>query len=255
MKMENGRAAFCFLIGSVILALVWLVPVDGLALPSKNLCADGRTNTMPVQWDQVSRKIIAHLNPEKLERGEVISEVKKIDSRTVTAQCVGLIKADPEACFKVVRSYSQYAQIMPCTVENRIIRSFKLEGDYAGAEAVDFWTRVSVLGFDTRYLLRIAHLSDPDSRRFRCFWTLVNNPSEVAGVCDSGKAPCENDLALNLGSHQFEPYTGNPNYTLHTYTVTLEGKNWLQQSAFRLGGWKTMEEVTQRIRKALKVKE
>ena len=114
---------------------------------------------------------------------------------------------------------------------------------------------MSVLGFDTRYLLRIAHLADPLSRRFRSFWTLVNNPSQVAGVCDSGKTPCENDLALNLGSHQFEPYPGNPTHTLHTYTLTLEGKNWLQQSAFRLGGRKTMEEVTQGIRKALKVNE
>ena len=253
--MNNGRAVFCFLIGSLILALGWLVPGDGLASAWKNLCADGRTNTMPVQWDQVSRKIIGHLDRERLDRGEVISEIKKINSQTLAAQCVGLIKAEPEACFKVVRSYHQYAQIMPCTVENRVIRSFRLEGDYAGAEAVDFWTRVSVLGFDTRYLLRIAHLADPLSRRFRSFWTLVNNPSQVAGVCDSGKTPCENDLALNLGSHQFEPYPGNPTHTLHTYTLTLEGKNWLQQSAFRLGGRKTMEEVTQGIRKALKVNE
>ncbi len=125
---------------------------------------------------------------------------------------------------------------MPNTVENRVIRSFTLEGDYAGAEAVDFWTRVSVLGFDTRYLLRIAHLSEPQSRRFRSFWTLVDNPTQVAGVCGSEKTPCENDLALNLGSHQFEPYPGNPSYTLHTYTLNLAGKNWLQQAAFRLGG-------------------
>jgi hypothetical protein len=255
MNMNSGKTAYCFLIGFLILGCGWLVPGDGLAKVWKNLCADGRTNTMPVVWDQVSRKIITHLDPERLERGEVISEIKKINSQTVVAESVGLIKAAPEACFRVVRSYNHYTQIMPRTVENRVIRSFQLEGDYAGAEAVDFWTRVSVLGFDTRYLLRIAHLTDPQNRRFRSFWTLVDNPSQVAGVCDSGKTPCENDLALNLGSHQFEPYPGNPNYTLHTYTLTLEGKNWLQQSAFRLGGRKTMEEVTEGIRKALKVKE
>ncbi len=253
--MNSGRTVFCFLIGFVILACGWLVPGDGQASLWKNLSADGRTNTMPVLWDQVSRKIIPRLDLKRLERGEVISEIKKLDSQTVEAESVGLIKATPEACFKVVRSYNRYTQIMPCTVENRVIRAFKLEGAYAGAEAVDFWTRVSVLGFDTRYLLRIAHLSDLQNRRFRSFWTLVGNPSQVAGVCDSGKTPCENDLALNLGSHQFEPYPGNPNYTLHTYTLTLEGKNWLQQTAIRLGGLKTMEEVTEGIRKALKVRE
>ena len=136
-------------------------------------------------------------------------------------------------------------QIMPHTVENRVIRSFTLEGDYAGAEAVDFWTRVNVLGFDTGYLLRIAHLSEPQSRRFRSFWTLVDNPAQLAGLCGAEKTPCENDLALNLGSHQFEPYPGNPNYTLHTYTLNLSPKNWLQQMAIRLGVRKTMEEVTQ----------
>jgi len=253
--MNNGRTAFRFLIWSVILAIGWLVPGDGLASARKNLCADGRTNTMPVQWDQVSRKIIAHLDKDRLERGEVLCEIKKIDPQTVAAQSVGLIKADPAECFKLVRKYNLYVQLMPNTVENRVIRSFTLEGDYAGAEAVDFWTRVSVLGFDTRYLLRIAHLSEPQSRRFRSFWTLVDNPTQVAGGCGSEKTPCENDLALNLGSHQFEPYSGNPNYTLHTYTVNLAGKNWLQQAAFQLGGSKTMQEVTQRIRKALLPKE
>jgi len=240
---------------SVIVALGWLGSGNGLAVERKDLQADGRTNTMPVHWDQASPKIIPHLDKARLERGEVLCEIKKIDPQTVAGQSAGLIKADPAECFKVVRRYNQYVQLMPNTVENRVIRSFTLEGDYAGAEAVDFWTRVSVLGFDTRYLLRIAHLSEPQSRRFRSFWTLVDNPTQVAGGCGSEKNPCENDLALNLGSHQFEPYPGNPNYTLHTYTVNLAGKNWLQQAAFRLGGLKTMQEVTQRIRKALLPKE
>ena len=241
--------------GLVIAALGWLGAANGLAEDRKALQADGQTNIMPVHWDQASPKIIAHLDKARLERGEVLCEIKKIDAQTVAAQTVGLIEADPAECFKIVRKYNQYVQIMPGTVENRVIRSFRLEGNYAGAEAVDFWTRVRVLGFDTGYLLRIAHLIDPQSNRFRSFWTLVDNPAKVVAVCGSGKTPCENDLALNLGSHQFEPYPGNPNFTLHTYTVNLAGKNWLQQVAFRLGGGKTMRAVTQGIRKALPPKE
>jgi len=241
--------------GLMIAALGWFGAANGLTADRKALQADGQTNTMPVHWDQAAPKIIAHFDKTKLERGEVLCEIKKIDPQTLAAQTVGLIKADPAECFKIVRKYNQYVQLMPGTVENRVIRSFTLEGDYAGAEAVDFWTRVSVLGFDTRYLLRIAHLSDPQSRRFRSFWTLVDNPAQVVGVCGSGKVPCENDLALNLGSHQFEPYPGNPAYTLHTYTVNLTGKTWLQQTAFQMGGQKKMQEVTQGIRKALLPKE
>ena len=235
----------------VIVTLGWFGSGTGLAADQKCLQADGRSNIMPVNWDQTSPKIIPRLDQAKLERGEVVCEIKKIDSQTVVAQSEGLINADPAECFEIVRRYNQYVQLMPHTVESRVIRSFRLEGDYAGAEAVDFWTRVNVLGFNTRYLLRIAHLSEPQSRRFRSFWTLVDNPTQVAGVCGSEKTPCENDLTLNLGSHQFEPYPGNPNYTLHTYTVNLAGKNWLQQVAFRVGGQKTMQEVTQRIRRAL----
>jgi len=240
---------------SMIIILGWLGSGNGLASDRKGLQADGRTNTMPVQWDQASPRIIAQLDQARLEQGEVLSEIKKIDSQTVAAQSGGLIKADPAECFKIIRKYNQYVQLMPHTVESRVVRSFTLEGDYAGAEALDFWTRVSVLGFDTRYLLRIAHLSEPQSRRFRSFWTLVDNPTQVAGVCGSGKTTCENDLTLNLGSHQFEPYPGDPNYTLHTYTVTIAAKNWLQQVAFRLGGHKSMQEVTQAIRKAVLSKE
>ena len=237
--------------GLVIAALGWLGAANGLAADQKGLEADGQTNIMPVHWDQASPKIIAHPDKARLEGGEVLCEVKKIDPLTVAAQTVGLIKADPAECFKIVREYNQYVQLMPGTVENRVIRSFMLEGDYAGAEAVDFWTRVRVLGFDTRYLIRIAHLSDPQSNRFRSFWTLVDNPAQVVGANGSGKIPCDNDLALNLGSHQFEPYPENPTYTLHTYTVILMGKNWLQRMAIQLGGEKKMQEVTRRIRKAL----
>ena len=241
--------------GLVIAALGWLGAANGLAADRRAMEADGQTNIMPVHWDQASAKIIAHPDKARLERGEVLCEIKKIDPQIVAAQTVGLIKADPAECFQIVRKYNQYVQLMPGTVENRVIRSFKLEGDYAGAEAVDFWTRIRVLGFDVCYLLRIAHLSDPQSNLFRSFWTLVDNPSQVVGVCGSGKTPCENDLARNLGSHQFEPYPGNPTYTLHTYTVNLIGKNWLQRVAIQLGGQKKMQEVTQGIRKALVPKE
>jgi hypothetical protein len=240
-------------IGLVMAAMAWLGAANGLAEDRKALQADCQTNTMPVHWDQASPKIIDRIDSARLERGEVLCEIKKIDPQTVAAQTVGLIKADPAECFKIVRKYNQYVEFMPGTVENQVIRSFKLEGDYAGAEAIDFWTRVKVLGFETRYLLRIAHLSDPQSNRFRSFWTLVKNPAQVV-VCGSGKTP-ENDLALNVGSHQFELYPGNPTYTLHTYTVNLMGKNWLQRTAIQLGGQKKMQEVTQRIRDALALKE
>jgi hypothetical protein len=239
----------------VMVILSWLGSGHGLAADRKGLQADSRANTMPVRWDQASPKIITTLDKTKLERGEVLCEIKRIDSQTLAAQSVGLIKADPADCFKIIRRYNQYVQFMPNTVENRVVRSFTLEGDYAGAEAVDFWTRVSVFGFDTRYLLRIAHLSEPLSRRFRSFWTLVDNPAQITGLCGSEKTTCENDLALNLGSHQFEPYPENPSYTLHTYTVNLAGKYWLQQTAFSLGGQKSMQEVTRGIRKALTFKE
>jgi hypothetical protein len=242
-------------IAVMMVTLGWPGLGEGSSADRKGLQADGRANTMPVRWDQASPRIITHLDRVRLERGEILCEIRKVDPQTLAAQSVGVIKADPAECFNIVRRYNQYVQLMPHTVENRVVRSFTLEGDYAGAEAVDFWTRVSVLGFDTRYLLRIAHLTEPQSRRFRTFWTLVDNPAQVPGLCGSEKTPCENDLELNLGSHQFEPYPGNPSYTLHTYTVNLAGKHWLQQAAFRLGGHKTMEEVTRGIRKALRSRE
>ena len=241
--------------GLVIAVLSWLGAANGLAADRKALEADGQTNIMPVQWDQASPKIIALLDKARLERGEVLCEIKKVDSLTLAGQTVGLIKADPAECFKIVRKYNQYLQLMPGTVEGQVIRSFMLEGNYAGAETVDFWTRVRVLGFDTGYLIRIVHLCDPQSNRFRSFWTLVDNPAQVVGANGSGKTPCENDLSLNLGSHQFEPYPANPTYTLHTYTVNLMAKNWLQRVAIQLGGQKKMQEVTRAIRKALAPKE
>jgi hypothetical protein len=240
---------------SLIFILGWPGWGNGFTSDLKCLQADGRTNTMPVQWDQASTKIIPHLDGTKLERGEVLCEIKKIGSEVFSAQSGGLIKANPGDCFKFVRQYNQYVQLMPHTVESRVVRSFRVEGDYAGSEAVDFWTRLNVFGLDTRYLLRIVHLSDPQKGIYRSFWTLVDNPREVAGVCNSDKNACENDLALNLGSHQFEPYPGNSNYTLHTHTVTLVGKRWLQRAALRLGGQKAMADVTEAIRKGLLVKE
>lgn len=206
---------------------------------------------MPVRWDQAFQKIILNPDQGKLFQGEIICVLKKGEDRTIIAQSMGLIKAKAEECFKVVRSYNQYVNLMPSTVENKVLRSFHLEGDYNGAEAVDFWTRINVLGFKTGYLLRIAHLSEPQTHRFRSFWTLVDNPAQIPGCLDGEKKSCRNDLSVNLGAHQFEPFPGNPNYTLHTYTLTVSGKTWLQQMAFNLGGQKTMGQVTSSIRKVL----
>jgi hypothetical protein len=243
----------------LILLIELLILIFGLTLevvPASGaektiLKADGTTNAMPVRWDQAYHVLIAKPDPEKLLQGEILSEVKKTDESTIVAQSVGLIRAKAEECFNVVRKYNQYIRLMPCTVENKVVRSFRLEGEYDGAEAVDFWTRVRVLGFSTGYLLRIAHLSDLKKQCFRSFWTLVDHPAQISACHDSDKKPCQNDLAVNLGAHQFEPFPGNANYTLHTYTLTLAGKTWLQRMAFNLGGKKSMEEVTLCIRNAV----
>jgi hypothetical protein len=89
--------------GLVIAALGLLVAAAGLAADRRALEADGQTNTMPVHWDQASPKIIAHLDKARLERGEVLCEIKKIDPQIVGGQTVGLIKGDPAECFKIVR--------------------------------------------------------------------------------------------------------------------------------------------------------
>jgi hypothetical protein len=239
----------------LIIFLCWILSViPAFGADKGELKANGMTNVMPVRWDQAFQKIIPNPDKDKLTQGEILCEIKKVDAQTVIAQSIGLIKAKAEDCFKVVRSYHQYITLMPCTVENKVIRTFQLEGEYKGAEAVDFWTRINVLGFDTSYLLRIAHLLDPKAHRFRSFWTLVDNPAQTPGCLDSEKKTCQNDLAVNLGSHQFEPFPGNPNYTLHTYTLTVSGKTWIQQMAFNLGGKKSMGDVISSIRSAVEKK-
>jgi hypothetical protein len=246
----NNRLPIKFFL--IILFLGWtILPSPGFGADKGVLKADGKTNFMPVHWDQAFLRLISSPDKGKLERGEILCEIKKRDSNTVIAQSIGIIKAKAEDCFKVVRSYNQYTKLMPSTVENKVIRSFLLEGDQAGVEAVDFWTRVRVLGFSTRYLLRIVHLLEPVKQQFRSFWTLVDNPDQLPACLDKEGKSCRNDLSVNLGSHQFEPFPGNTNYTLHTYTVTVSGKSWWQQTAFRLGGTKSMEAVTQAIRNVL----
>ncbi len=237
---------------ATLLALGWIIlPASGFGADKVPLKADGSTNGMPVRWDQAFFRLIPTPDRGKLERGEILCEIRKTGSDTVLAQTIGLIKAKAEDCFKVVRNYNQYINLMPCTVESKVIRSFHLEGENAGAEAVDFWTRIRVLGFNTRYLLRIVHLTESDKQRFRSYWTLVDHPDQLPACLDRGEKSCRNDLAVDLGSHQFEPFPGNPNYTLHTYTLTVSGKSWLQRMAFRLGGTKAMEDVTLAIRRVL----
>jgi hypothetical protein len=257
LNREEGAMALSNLsrnrIVSAVTALVWMLlgASGGYGADVKDFKADGKTNVMPVRWDQTSPRIISSPDKVKLERGEILCEMRKGGADTLTAQSMGLIKARTDECFKVVRNYDQYINLMPCTVENKVIRRFQLEGENAGAEAVDFWTRVRILGVDAGYLLRIAHLQEPVKHRFRSFWTLVNDPDQLPGCLDSEKKPCRNDLDVNLGSHQFEPFPANPWYTLHTYTVTVSGKNWLQQAAFHLGAGASMGDVTRAIRNAL----
>ncbi|MEW6184559.1 MAG: hypothetical protein AB1585_02330 [Thermodesulfobacteriota bacterium] len=243
----------CFWFTALILALwTMLLPLSSARGSEANpLKAEGTSDSMPIGWEQAYQKIIQLPENSRLEKGEILGEVKKVGDHTILAQTLGMVKARAEDCFKVAKSYPLYARLMPCTVENKVIRSFPLEGGPPGLEAVDFWTRVKVLGFNTRYLLRIAHLADPQKHRYRSFWTLVDRPDQLKACRDQENQPCQNDLSINLGSHLFEPFPGNPQYTLHTYTLKLSAEGWLRRSAIRLGGIHSMKEVTQAIRKAL----
>lgn len=219
-------------------------------LASSDPVADPKLKSMPMGFDKAYMKVIATPDYALLEQGEIQYQEKQTSSDTILAQTMGLIKASPEACFKAVRQYDAYTKTMPYTVESRVLRRYPLEGTNSpGSEAVDFWTRVSVFGFETRYLLRIAHLEEASAHRYRSFWTLVDRPDQLPCV-DSEKRPCENDLAANVGSHIFEPYKGDPKRTLHTYTLKLVGKSWFQRTALNIGGGTSMRKVTEQTRKA-----
>ncbi len=216
-----------------------------------DLMANPFTNRMPISWNEACFKLINSPDGADLEKGEILVALKNLGDDTIMAQSIGLIEARPEECVRIVRDYNNYTSIMPYTVESRVVRSFTLEGENAGARTVDFWTKVSVLGFQTSYLIRVVHLVDPASHRYSSYWTLVRNPAADSGCKDSNGRPCENDLDMNIGSSQFEPYKGNPNRTLHTYTLEIEGKSWTQCLGLRLGGGSSMRDVTKAIRKAV----
>lgn len=221
----------------------------GLVMGETDPQADPKTKSLPVTFEKTYFKIIATPDYAALEKQDILYGEKQTSSDTAFAQTMGLVNASPEACYKAVRDYNNYTKSMPFTVESKIVRQYPLEGSAVPADAVDFWTRVSVVGFETRYLIRIAHLEDAANHKYRTFWTLVNNPGQVPCV-DSEKRACENDLATNIGSHLFEPYKGDPKRTLHTYTVKLVGKSWAQRAALTVGGGTSMKEVTARVRKS-----
>jgi hypothetical protein len=204
---------------------------------------------LPISWNDAYFRVIDQPDYAALDKGEVLYKLKQLGPDTAMAQTMGLVKATPEASFRVARDYNHYVQVMPYTEESREVRTFKLTGaNYPGAEAVDFWTLVNVFGYQTRYLLRIGHLVDAQKQTYRTLWTLVSEPEKVAGCKDKRGRACENDLATNLGSHQFEPYKGDPKRTLHTYTVRLVGKSWFQRQALAFAGGNSMKEVTLAIR-------
>ena len=238
-------------IGIVLASLVIAVLVEA----GIDLMADPLTDVMPISWDQAYSRVIISPDQAALEKGEIIFDSKKIDSKTFVAQSIGLIDAGPEECFRIVRDYNHYTGIMPYTIESKIVRSFRLEGEYPGAETVDFWTRVRVLGLQTGYLIRVVHLTDPESRLYRSFWTLVRNPAAVSGCKDANTRPCKNDLDMNIGSHQFEPYKGNPSRTMHTYTLKIKVKSWVQGVGLRVGSGSSMRSVTRSIREAVITKQ
>jgi len=246
----NGRkciagSILCMALGFCIFAAAVF------AAQSKTRNADGYTNRMPIGWDEAFFTVIASPEDSRLEAGEILSEIKKIDTDTVVAQSMGRIKAQPQECYQLVRNYDQYIRLMPHTVESKVIRSFSLENSDPGEEAVDFWTRIRVFGFSTGYLLRIAHLAEPDNTAFGTYWTLVDDPAQTTGCMDAQDQPCQNDLAINVGSHRFEPFPGHPEFTLHTYTLIIEGTRWYQRAAFRLGARQSMADVILGIRAAL----
>jgi hypothetical protein len=251
VKQPNSGKRLFFVAPLAGLFLYWAVTAPPCpAGISENLQANPGSNEMPIRWHQAYSQIITQPERHKLEKGEILCALRKVDGGTAQAQTVALIKARPESCFRIVKNYNQYRSLMPYTEESRVLRTFNARGDEPGSEGVDFWTRVKFLGWETRYLLRIIHWEDPASSRYRSYWTLVDNPSQVAGCLDSEKRPCENDLSLNIGSHQFEPYPGNPNWTLHTYTLKVGGKHWFQRAALEWGGIRSLREVVQCLRQA-----
>jgi hypothetical protein len=222
---------------------------------ANNLNADGHTNQMPIGWNAAFVTVIDKPDMDRLGAGEILTEIKRIDSQTVVAQSIGRIKARPQDCYQLVRQYDRYTELMPHTVESKVIRTFSLEDQHPGAEAMDFWTRIRVFGFSTRYLMRIAHLIEPDAKRLDIYWTLVDTPERMPGCLDAQNEPCRNDLAVNLGSHRFEPFPGQADHTLHTYTITLAGTRWYQHAALRIGAKQSMADVVLSIRNALKCAE
>ncbi|MDR3569165.1 MAG: hypothetical protein P4L43_14140 [Syntrophobacteraceae bacterium] len=234
-------------IGIVLASLVIAVSVRA----ASDLRADPLTSVMPISWSQASFRIIVSPDESKLEKGEILFGMKKLNDGSIVAQSMGLIEATPEECIRITTDYNHYTSIMPYTVESRIVRRFRLAGEYAGARAVDFWARVSVLGFQTRYLIRVVNLANDKSHVYRSFWTLVRNPASVSGCKDSTGQPCENDLDMNIGSGKFEPYKGDPNRTLSIRTMRIKGKNWVQRFGLCAGCGNSMQEVTKAIRIAV----
>lgn len=231
---------------------LWIgTPLFGSAPKNNVYLTKGDSDSMPVRWEEAYKPLILVPDPGRLEQGEVLGESYPKEEGTLVAQTVGLIPAAPEACYRVVTNYAQYRKTMPFTAESQVVRRFFLTGEGPPREVVDFWTRVRVLGFDSRYLIRIVHLPEPEKQRFRTFWTLVDYPEGVPACRDGQNRPCRNDLTLNLGSHLFEPYGGNPKWTLHTYTLEISAEGRLRRSALRWIGVSSMKEVTRAIKRIL----
>lgn len=234
-------------IGIVLASLVIAVSVRA----AMDLSADPLTNVMPISWRQASFRVIVSPDESELEKGKILFGMEKLDDGSIVAQSMGLIEATPEECIRITTDYNHYTSIMPYTVESRIVRGFRLTGEYAGARAVDFWARVRVLGFQTRYLIRVVNLGNAKSHVYQSFWTLVRNPASVSGCKDSTGRPCENDLEVNIGSGKFEPYKGSPNRTLATRTMKIKPKSWVQHFGLCAGCGNSMQDVTEAIRTAV----
>ncbi len=234
---------------------IWIIPALLVIAVSARAAvgpqADPATNVMPISWKQAYSRIIVSPDDAELAKGKILFEMKKLDDGTIVAQSMGVIEATPEECIRITGDYDHYTSRMPYTAESRVVRRFRLEGEYGGAKALDFWTRVCVLGFQSGYLIRVVNLANSESHVYRSFWTLVRNPASDSGCKDSNGRPCGNDLDVNIGSGIFEPYKGNPNRTLHTYTLKIKPKSCIQCVGLCFGCGSSMRDVTKTIRSAL----
>jgi hypothetical protein len=238
---DRGRARR---IVAVAVSVFSAVTATALATHPSPKQADPGTTTMPIGWSDAFEQIVQSPQKDLLDKGDVLLGLKHVDDQTIFGQTMGVIDASPEACAKVIADFAHYKDFMPHTTQSAVARAFHLS---TGESAVDFWSNVRVFGFNTRTLERVVTVADSAQHRYRSFWTLVHDPQNDSCTAGNGD-PCENDLDESIGAHLFEPWNGDPNRTLHTYTLKLVGSSWIQRKALKWNGGEAMKDVTVALR-------